>query len=323
MLMDVERNQASTRHDRKYFYKYVTAETALKILMTRTVKYSSPVTFNDPFDTQTRIGFDVEDLELSEMLGDKLYALTHAAKEPVLDIAAPLSGSIKRVWHKVKNSSQKMTMDDFAEYNKPVIQSSNRIIEAEARRVNDGWAQTVKASRVFCVSEEPGNLLMWAHYAKDHQGAVIEFECLPELDTPLCVAKKVQYVPRPPVLAIASDFIDWMTGQGSKQPDHGSLLFDLFLSKSEHWAYEREWRVFIPPSNILNPIVPKDQDGKEILFDLIPFNPREICSVYFGCKISADNMDKIKRCLTGDLEHVKKYDCVQSRQNYELDYKAC
>ena len=53
-------------HDRKYFYKYVTVETALLILQNRKLKYSSPVLFNDPFDTQTRIGFDCEESEVDE-----------------------------------------------------------------------------------------------------------------------------------------------------------------------------------------------------------------------------------------------------------------
>jgi len=35
-------------HDRRFFYKYVTAETALTILQNQTLKYSSPVLFNDP-----------------------------------------------------------------------------------------------------------------------------------------------------------------------------------------------------------------------------------------------------------------------------------
>jgi hypothetical protein len=319
--MDVKGDQLLTRHDKKYFYKYVTTETALKILTTRTVRYSSPVLFNDPFDTQTRIGFDMEALEVEQMLAEEVWDLCHAEKEPVLHMAAPLSRSVKRARDVVKNSPTKMNKEGFLEWSKlkPEMVVARSIIEQQDKRINDWWARAVKASRVFCVSEEWDNLLMWAHYGDDHRGVVIEFECLVELDTPLCVARKVQYVSRPPVIGRASGLIYWMTGQSAKRPDHGSFIFNLFLSKSEHWAYEKEWRVFIPPQNILNPIVPKSPDGNEILFDLLTFNPKEISSVYFGCRMFADDKDKIKRCLTGDFEHVKKNECVRSRSNYGLE----
>ena len=53
-------------HDRDYFYKYVPARTALKILQSRTLRYSSPALFNDPFDCQTRMDFNFEVRELVE-----------------------------------------------------------------------------------------------------------------------------------------------------------------------------------------------------------------------------------------------------------------
>ena len=44
------RRSPNRRHDRQYFYKYVSAKTAQAILTTRTLRWSSPILFNDPFD---------------------------------------------------------------------------------------------------------------------------------------------------------------------------------------------------------------------------------------------------------------------------------
>ncbi len=46
--------------DDGYYYKYVTADTAISILKNETVRFSDPRKFNDPFDTQIelRINFD-------------------------------------------------------------------------------------------------------------------------------------------------------------------------------------------------------------------------------------------------------------------------
>jgi hypothetical protein len=77
-------------HDVKYFYKYVTVETALLILQNRTLKYSSPVIFNDPFDVQTKVDFGFEVSDFMEAFIDELYRLVHAEQEPVGDNTVPL-----------------------------------------------------------------------------------------------------------------------------------------------------------------------------------------------------------------------------------------
>jgi len=308
-------------HDKKYFYKYVTAETALLILQKRKLKYSSPAIFNDPFDTQTKVGFDFEESEFMEVFADELYGFFHDEKEPTLTNAVPLSKDIQAKRQIVKNSHRRMPKDVFKLETKTLIEDSAIMFKQYIDDMNTWWRQVVKASRVFCVAEEHDNLLMWAHYTKDHKGAVIEFECLPELDTPLCVAKKIKYVTKPPLIARQNEYIRYITRQDSYTLNHELSVDDLFLSKSKHWEYEQEWRVFIPPVNMENPAIPKDVDGNDILFDLLPFYPQEIYSIYLGCKMSDENRQKIKMCLTGDFKHVKKYKCIRSEKKYDLDFE--
>lgn len=62
-------------HDKKFFYKYVTAEVAATTLRNRSLKYSSPVLFNDPFDNQTRIDYGFTLSELQERFVGELYRL--------------------------------------------------------------------------------------------------------------------------------------------------------------------------------------------------------------------------------------------------------
>jgi hypothetical protein len=160
---------------------------------------------------------------------------------------------------------------------------------------------------------------MWAHYAQSHEGAVIAFECLPELDSLLCAAMKVSYVSDPPVVTRdLNDYIRYLTGQPNKI-NYKSLYYDLHLSKSDHWKYEKEWRVFIP-ADLDNPIIRRDAYGNEILFDFRSFHPQEIHSIYFGCKMSENNRHKIETYLSGDFKHLKKYNCVRNDKKYELDF---
>ena len=306
-------------HSKKYFYKYVTAETALLILRDHKIKYSSPVIFNDPFDTQTRIGFSFDESEAAKAFTQELYRLIHDEKEPSLDPTSRVARQVSLMRQVRKESGRKMSRDVWMEMAKDIIELQTEQLSKLVDETNAMWSKAVRAFRVFCVVEEHENLLMWAHYAQNHTGAVIQFECLEELDTPLCAARKVRYLRTPPV--IAEDVDDYIRGvTGELEPaNYESLFFDLCLSKSEHWKYEREWRVFIPP-DLLNPIIPKDAYGNEVLFDLKPFHPQEIHSIYFGCKMSEDNRQKIETFLTGDFGHVKKYKCIRSEKKYKLDF---
>ena len=65
-------NQKYPKHDKKYFFKYTSAKTAKLILQNKTLKYSSPILFNDPFDVQTEILFNFKIDDLTELILDEI-----------------------------------------------------------------------------------------------------------------------------------------------------------------------------------------------------------------------------------------------------------
>lgn len=78
---------------------------------------------------------------------------------------------------------------------------------------------------VFCLSDNPNNILMWQHYADEHKGIVVEFET--EADTDFFhQLLEVEYVQNPPVL------------------NDSMAVKDLIKCKSCEMKHEREWRVF-------------------------------------------------------------------------------
>jgi hypothetical protein len=262
------------RHDKQYFYKYVSAKTALSILQNKLIKYSSPLTFNDPFDVQTKIDYEFE-------LNDFISLLS-----------AEFDHGINALIDKFKD---------------------------EHKKINDWWRLEVKDSRVFCVAEDNDNLLMWAHYAEDHHGAVIKFECLPVIGNTLCAAMKVNYVNKPPVIATLDEYIKSLIGE--HKLDFDLLYFKLFTSKSDHWKYEKEWRVFIPsvekPHPALANIINKN-DSMSILMDVYP---QEIHSIYLGCKMEGNIQKDIENSLTGDFSHVQIYKSTKDEREYKLTFK--
>ncbi|HEX8309365.1 MAG TPA: DUF2971 domain-containing protein [Allosphingosinicella sp.] len=83
---------------------------------------------------------------------------------------------------------------------------------------------------VCSLSEARDNLLMWAHYGSAHSGLCLGFETsIAAID--FACAFPVQYSEERPVI----NLINRAEGRG--------LIDKLLLTKSSHWAYEKEWRM--------------------------------------------------------------------------------
>src|SRR5439155_13428816 len=77
---------------------------------------------------------------------------------------------------------------------------------------------------VLCFSEVKDEHLMWAHYAAEHRGFVIEFDTGNTSFQQLGLLRQVEYLPHRPVY----------------DPAKGAMGF--WRQKTKKWAYEREWR---------------------------------------------------------------------------------
>ena len=71
------------------FFKYAAPETALAVLRNKSVRYSSPLKFNDPFDFQSGLHFDFDLDTLRTRIYDKLDGLVAAREAPVVDAQDP------------------------------------------------------------------------------------------------------------------------------------------------------------------------------------------------------------------------------------------
>lgn len=74
---------------KRAFYKYTSPQTALAILQSGKVRYSSPLTFNDPFDIQSGLHFDFDLETLHEKIIDRIGELAAAPEEPIVDSSNP------------------------------------------------------------------------------------------------------------------------------------------------------------------------------------------------------------------------------------------
>lgn len=274
------------RHDRRFFYKYMPAETARIVLKKRTLRWSSPALFNDPFDIHPdTLHFD--SVELQQALMDEISSLlcnpentsvSDPRLEYMLDFARRLT------------PEHRAAMAAVTKEYKPFVPDPANDSLQELKRV---WSDMVSDMRVLCLSEVNDLTAMWAHYAANATGVVLQFEAVDSLDSPFLVARPVTYDDSPPAITSAREWACLMTRSPDWQNDMS--FFDNYEhTKTTEWRAEKEWR-----------ISSMKRRGEIGGYSDYPFNVRELSAVYFGWKCMQDHRAEITCLLSHGLEHVK------------------
>lgn len=180
---------------------------------------------------------------------------------------------------------------------------------------------------VMSFTESIDNLLMWAHYANEHRGIVIEFDPSHEFFKEL-----------KPVIYLEKRFT------GSSLNIHNESAFlreDIFLEKSKHWEYEKEWRIVesLIKSDCLIKFIEEDGETRKVeewypnRVDLFPWEPpglymmqvpsEAILSFTFGCRVQESEIKKTLDLLETlpEFSHTIKYKTRQENDNYRLTYE--
>lgn len=288
------------------FFKYASPDAARATLMNRTVRYSSPLKFNDPFDIQTGLHFDFDPQKLHGKLVDYLDAFASSPTAPEVDKQDPWGEMALQFRNSYptlgfdKHRWRKLTEDSFNKDLLPVIKNTQ--VEYSAY-----WKNALPRMRVFCVSEERDNLLMWAHYAKDHTGVVFEFLSLPEIDSTLSILQKVEYSISPPTFFTEQEWLDDLLT--IKRFNLSILRNRFILNKSKEWEYEKEWRIWYPDSNT--------EDGH----DYIPISQQELPKMFIGCRADTKFKKEIITLAREGFPNIQIYQASARADKYSLEYR--
>jgi len=292
-------------HDKDSFCKYLTATVTMSVLDTLLVRWSSPTIFNDPFDLQTSIRFAFTTEEFMAALAAEIERRVLSEDEPHGDPKNGIFGMIKALWL-VRGTLSK---SEFSRSMKGPFDTGGLVIGRQLKQFNDEWEAFVSTLRLFCVAEEHDDLLMWAHYAHGHTGAVIRLRCIPELDTALCAALPVTYADNLPVLGELEQWVRQMAGLVKQEPGH-DIFVRFVCTKSRHWSYEKEWRA-------LSAAKPGHPPG----YEMFKLWPQEIDTVYLGCRMDHEMKKAILGRIRGELSHVRVFEGTRSDSRFSLDFR--
>jgi hypothetical protein len=226
------------------------------------------------------------------LLNNRLFFPTRSAFNDPFDCRIPLS------WDGVTLDEMEQKLLDVYRRNPPKGWKGSIMEFVKEQRANGSIAQLLEPSlgkfvteaklddlRVLCLCERSDGILMWSHYADNHEGVCLEFTVLKE-----------SYFDGAISVIYASDYPQLKVTMGSRE-----LADGMVRTKATHWAYESEWRVL----NV--EVTPLHDFPKECLSGVI-----------LGCQISAENENLITEWLAERSSPAALYRAVKALDKFAV-----
>lgn len=237
---------------------------ALMNLKSEAIYFNAPSNFNDPYDCN----MDVK------------------VENPHVDELPRIRQFLREEYEYLKKSDEEFSELEAMSDNK--VAALGLVLAEDFVKNKSGAIFETKG--VCCFSSINDNLLMWSHYASSGKGFCLEFDATTE---PFNKVQPVRYQKEPPTLnyerVFSVDMYFWIEA--------------LFCTKSVHWSYEKEYRIF---HNEINKVA--------------HYPSRSLTGVYFGPEIDDAFAETICLILQGQNPTVKFYRGTRARDSYRVHF---
>lgn len=286
-------------------YKYTNISTAILVLKNKSLRWSSPLIFNDLEECQFT-PFTKEQYLSSHNTYFKI--LTECAKGLLIYDFNKFSETSKLIIEIMRISMEQNTFN--TNYVAEVAMNIFRNPESDYRDfVNTAL---IKCFRILCVTEKYDNQLMWAHYADGHNGCVIEFESLYTTKPRLLREGYVRYHEN---LQPRSKPLDMLLYEETEEV-RDLMISDVVFSKRTYWNYENEYRLMSFESfgeitrsfdlqTMNKKTVVKNQTDE--LFTDISISIESVKSIIFGVRSTDKDIKKVLEVLSENDYQCKLY----------------
>lgn len=253
----------------------MSVSTAICVLNSRTLRWSSPILFNDPFDVPRELLFGLNSGDIVPALARRLTELIEHPPEDTSVLQPQLRVLIDVVRNGVPHKLKRELLDGIQE-TAASLQPTSETMDA----LRAMWRSWLPDFRILCLTESPAHLAMWYHYADQYRGVVIEFRCVDELDSPWLAAKPVSYPVAKPAIYSADGWAELLTLRSELSLQ--TMLDVATFTKAPDWSYENEWRItsFKRPTDT----------GP---FTDYGFNATELSAIFLGPMIATTDRDAL------------------------------
>ena len=237
----------------RLLWKYCGAR-ATPILSSSEIKLTRPKEFNDPFEWSPAVSGRITADDVVTMYEDPNW-VKH------WDLPALESVSAEDRQAELQSLAAKFT------------EISQELMEEQLDDISGRWA-------FLCLSANPGNILMWSHYAENHRGFAIGID-----------HRKLGKLSLFPIVYRDRRITFEALTPFTIKPRVRTL--EIFTRKSLEWAYEREYRMIWR----IDDLIPRMINGVKAY--TIPLIPEAIAEVRLGCRAPQELEDEIRSILTG------------------------
>lgn len=280
------------------YFKYYTADSLKLTLGKATRKWSSPFVFNDPFDNRLDIQWTGSPIDFEKAITERVVQLAEA-EHPDLDSLFP---EMRLLVSTIKALPPVERSAFLEEFKNPEGIYTQEAFDAMHVKLNRATEILLSDTSIFCLTEGHDNLLMWAHYADNHRGGVVKFLPVKEVDSPILVAKKVNYSMRVPSLGF-NNLLD------NTKEFRDAVIDAITLTKSTDWQYEKEWRIVTSLRNPAND------------YEILPFAEKEVGGLYLGCRISESDKAELLDIMAKKYPWAPIYQATPKRSEFSLAFE--
>ena len=290
-------------HDTALF-KYVGLPD-LKLIMTNNkVRCAPPATFNDPFDVRVHTIHRFDEKDFRRALRNRIREFqagkykfengldeTENARRIVaflsknwsVPLVHPLRIDASNFFSSAVALSSTGTMNWSTVYEILDLFANAPAVLADLNFERRAFDVLTGDLHLLCLSRTKSNLLMWAHYARQHTGAVIQFR-KSELDKSFSSGDHVTYAREIPESGTVKQFVDryLQTTRFDAQSDLKRMIF----TKGADWSYEKEYRYTVNQA-----LVGPDTYLHEISLEAVQ-------AIYLGCRV----LDELRCASDEELE---------------------
>jgi Protein of unknown function (DUF2971) len=168
----------SHRIERLYHYQRFKHDWLEELLKTKTIFFSDPSSFNDPWDCKPY--FDVTRLSDPAVYEQHVQWSIRAMKDGDTDISE----------EELRRRATRLRLD-------------RPFLEEQIREIGQTLHEPIaRQYRVYCLTTIPTSTLMWSHYAQNHTGICLGFRCRNHV---FCGALRVEYLDTFPLMDMADD----------------------------------------------------------------------------------------------------------------------
>lgn len=237
--------------------------------------FTSPKDFNDPFDCKNQFSLEgSDDNDWRQFLREQLKHIEPrlSPEERNEKVEAVIRGGTHR-WKETQKAQKKIW---------------GKILEEDSNKIG-----------IVCLSRKHNDILMWSHYSDKHRGVCLKFD--KGILESCFFCGKVCYSQKYPTF---KEYVSELVNSGSEN------IYKMFLlAKAKHWKYEKEYRLFVEPSER------KDLPGER----KFKYPEKALIGVIWGCQTSDKDKKMVNDALKGKSHQITYYQAKKSESDYALE----